>query len=216
MRRLAVSAQAREKYSETLDISIRAAGVTGEEQMNLVVAGNVVETWTVGGDAYAGIFETYTVDIDGVDIDDVRIEFTNDLFDEANGIDRNLRVDNVSVDGVVYETEAPTVFSTGTWLPGEGVTPGFDESEFLHSNGYFQFADTSQGTGTEIRIAARGDEGRRSDGRYSSGGKRFKIGPSPTSKMSTLSAPTPRFRPTISELNSRMMHSTKLTASIAT
>jgi hypothetical protein len=40
---------------------------------------------------------------------------------------------------VTYQTEAPDVFSTGTWLPSEGIIAGFRQSETLHIKGYFQF-----------------------------------------------------------------------------
>lgn len=152
-----ISEPTRQQYQGTLDISIRAAGVTGEEQMSLIVGDIEVASWTVGGDAYGGVFETYSVDLDGVSANDVRVAFTNDFVDPESGFDRNLRVDHVSIDGVIYETEDPSVFSTGTWLPDEGVTPGFDQNEFLHTDGYFQYADTN--SGTDIRIAARGNEG---------------------------------------------------------
>ena len=154
---MVLSQEVRSRYNNTLDISIRAAGTTGQEEMRLLVDGNVAGIWTVGGDAYASQFETYTVDLDGVSASDVRVEFTNDLFDEASGIDRNLRVDSVTIDGTVFETEDPSVFSTGTWRPEDGIVPGFGRGEFLNSTGYFQFADSNGGT--QIRIAARGDEG---------------------------------------------------------
>lgn len=164
---------ARERYTGTLELSIRAAGVTGDEEMRLLVNGQVVQSWTVGGDANAGQFETYSVNLNGVNADDVRIEFTNDLYDPSQGIDRNLRVDSITIDGTVYQTEDPSVFSTGSWIPGEGITPGFDQSEYLNTNGYFQFAGTNNGgggngggnsgggqnNGTQIRIAASGDQG---------------------------------------------------------
>ena len=158
---LVINQQTRDRYSNTLDITIRAAGVTGEEEMRLLVGGEVIQTWTVGGDAYGDVFETYSVDLDGVNADDVRIEFTNDLLDEETGVDRNLRVDSITIDGVVYETEDPSVFSNATWKPEDGITPGFRESEYLHTDGYFQYAGSSQPepTGSLIRISAFGDEG---------------------------------------------------------
>ena len=58
-----------------------------------------------------------------------------------------MRIDRVVIDGATFETEDPSVFSTGTWKQADGVTPGFRESETLHSNGYFQFADNDAPTG---------------------------------------------------------------------
>ena len=70
---------------------------------------------------------------------DVRVNFVNDFFDSENGVDSNVRVDRIEIDGESFQTEAPTVFSTGTWVSGVGITPGFQLSEILHANGYFQF-----------------------------------------------------------------------------
>ena len=79
------------------------------------------------------------IDRGGIGYCAARIVFLNDEYDPANGVDRNLLVDFIEVDDVRYETEAPTTFSTGTWLPEDGLVAGFRESEVLHSSGYFQF-----------------------------------------------------------------------------
>ncbi|WP_419190059.1 carbohydrate-binding domain-containing protein [Stieleria marina] len=89
----------------------------------------------------------------------IRAVFTNDLFDEATGTDRNLRVDSVTIEGVTLQTESPDVFSTGTWKPEDGIVPGFRESETLHSDGYFQYPNVVANSGSEIEVVARGDEG---------------------------------------------------------
>ncbi|MGB7329593.1 MAG: DUF4347 domain-containing protein, partial [Rubripirellula sp.] len=157
---VALTADARQDYRSTLAISIRAAGVTNEETMVLQIGGETVATFNnIGGDAYAGQFQTYTHDATDVSIDDVRILFTNDLYDDAAGIDRNLRVDSVQIDGTTFQTESPTVFSNGTWLPADGVTPGFRQSEFLHTDGYFQFAEPNAGDGSLIQVRAAGSTG---------------------------------------------------------
>lgn len=139
-------------------IEIFAAGQTGEEQMELLIAGQTVAAFSnVGGDAAAGQHQSYTyVHPGSIAIGDVRIAFVNDSYDGA--LDRNLRVDALSVGGVRYETESPTVYSTGTWIEGEGVTPGFKQSEWLHTNGYFQF-DEPVGAGSAIEIRAAGATG---------------------------------------------------------
>lgn len=149
-------------YAHSLPITITAAGVENSEQMQLLIDGSVVQTWdNVGGDAYAGVFETFTHDADGISADRVRVSFTNDLFDEVNGFDRNLRIDKITIDGVDYQTEDPSVFSTGTYLPADGVQPGFRENEFLHTDGYFQYA-VGTPTGTLIEINASGFTGEES------------------------------------------------------
>ncbi|MEM6470527.1 MAG: DUF4347 domain-containing protein [Planctomycetota bacterium] len=149
-----------EEFTGHLEISIEAAGVENTEQMQLLIGGRVEATFDdIGGDAYAGQFETYTVDVEGVSISDIQIVFTNDLFDEASGIDRNLRVNRLTVDGVVYETEAPSVFSTGTWLPTDGIVPGYRESEFLQASGLFNFGGQPRGGGSIIAVEASGSTG---------------------------------------------------------
>lgn len=141
---LAFNSNALASYAHTLPITIRAAGDRGEEQLELQIDGVAVATWdNIGGNAFAGEFLSFTYDVDGISADQIRVVFTNDLYDPANGIDRNLRVDNIIVDGTTFETESSDVFSTGTWLAADGVTPGFRESETLHANGYFQFADNT-------------------------------------------------------------------------
>ena len=75
-----------------------------------------------------------------------------------NGIDRNVRIDAIAIDGIRFETEAPDVFSTGTWKPEDGIVPGFRQDEFLHTDGYFQYADTNPG-GSRLQVRAGGDEG---------------------------------------------------------
>ncbi|MFK8114790.1 MAG: DUF4347 domain-containing protein [Rubripirellula sp.] len=136
---LAFNDSARESYQAVLPITIRAAGSTGEEQMLLQIDGTTVGTF----DNVSTNFQEYTYNVDGINADQVRVVFTNDLYDEPNGFDRNLRVDKITIDGVEYETEAPEVFSTGTWFPEDGVVPGNRESDTLHTNGYFQYAGTT-------------------------------------------------------------------------
>ncbi|MFY0615141.1 MAG: hypothetical protein JXQ99_26665, partial [Hyphomicrobiaceae bacterium] len=87
----------------------------------------------------AGEEYTYQADQE-ITADQVRIAFTNDLYDPANGIDRNLIVDKIVIDGQTFETEDPSVFSTGTWLPEDGVQPGFGRGDLLHSEGYFEYS----------------------------------------------------------------------------
>ncbi|MFN3194103.1 MAG: carbohydrate-binding domain-containing protein [Aureliella sp.] len=142
-------------------VDIFAAGATNYETIELQINGQTVETFeNLGGDANAGEFVKLSYySSTPVDSSEVRIVFTNDLFDPENGIDRNVRIDKIVVDGETIETESPDVFSTGTWKPEDGVVPGFRESEFLHSNGYFQYPSRGGSIGSEIEIRVKGDEG---------------------------------------------------------
>ena len=142
-----------------LAIDIFAAGQTNEETMLLLVDNQVVQQWDrVAGDALAGQFSMYSADVPtDVTPDRIKIAFVNDVYDPANNVDRNLRIDAIHLHGQRYETESTTVFSTGTWKPEDGVSAGFRESEFLHTNGYFRFG-TSQ-DGSVIVVHASGQEG---------------------------------------------------------
>lgn len=126
-------------------IDIFAAGQEGTETLELWLDGQRVRTWSnVGGDVDSRQFvlHRYTAPaslLQSVAPENIQVRFTNDAFDPAIGLDRNLVVDRIVVNGQTFQTESPSVFSTGTWQPG-GAVPGFRESEFLHVNGYFQFA----------------------------------------------------------------------------
>lgn len=158
---LIVAADVRDRFQGLLPITISAAGTTNTEIIELQIDGSIVATFeNIGGSAYGGVTEDYTYDVDGVSPDRIRVAFINDLVDPVTGEDRNVRIDKVTVDSVVLQTESPLVFSTGTYLPSDGVVPGFRQNEFLHANGYFQYA--SEDPGSQIRIRARGDEGQES------------------------------------------------------
>jgi glucose/arabinose dehydrogenase len=158
---LAISQQAIDAFAGHLAIEIRAAGSYGNEEMQLQIGNQVVQTWTVTNTGlFNRQFQTYVANIDGANVNDIRINFTNSIYDPSQNIDSNLGIDWIRVDGVQYQTEAPEVFSTGTWLPGIGITPGYKQSEILHDNGYFQYAgNTNTGNGSTIRIFASGDTG---------------------------------------------------------
>jgi glucose/arabinose dehydrogenase len=157
---LLASPTALSRLDMLLPITIRAAGSTGLEQMQLQIDGVAVQTWdNVGGDADARQFQTFTFDAGpGLTADRVRVVFTNAVWNPSQGIDYNLRVDSIEIDGRVFESEDPSVFSTGTWLPADGVQPGFRQSEWLHANGYFQYAEPPVNSGSQITIYAAGSE----------------------------------------------------------
>ena len=121
-------------------IQINAAGQTGSETMQLLIDGTPVAIWnSVGGNTSTGAYASFAYDHDtSVTIDRVRVAFTNDAFNGA-GADRNLLVDSVVLDGKRYDTRADNVFSTGTWMAGIGVTPGYKQSPWLHVNGQFRY-----------------------------------------------------------------------------
>jgi len=120
-------------------VSILASGDTGQETMNLVVDDQVVQTWeNVASEQRFYTFETE----EPVSLEQVKITFTNDLYAPDQGIDRNLTVELVVVDGVEFYTNDPSVLSGGVWNPVVGaIQTGFGQGETLHANGFFQFFD---------------------------------------------------------------------------
>jgi hypothetical protein len=129
------------------EIKIFAAGNSGSELIGLRIGGVQVATYDLGllggsaGDLSNRNFIelTYFSDVP-FSASDVRVEFLNDTYDPANGVDFNVAIDRIEIDGEIFETEAPNVFSTGTYVSAlGGFVPGFRQSEILHGNGYFQF-----------------------------------------------------------------------------
>lgn len=133
-------------------VDVIASGDTGMEEFRVSLNGAELGRSTVTQQ-----LQTYTFEISTpFTADQIRIDFINDAYDPGQGLDRNLRVDAIVVDGQRFETEDPSVYSTGTWRAEDGVVPGFGRGELLHSNGSFEYASDS---GSQIEIVARGDEG---------------------------------------------------------
>ena len=130
----------------TTSITVNAGGSVGAESFALQIDGTTVRTWNNIGTNVRG----FSHEASGVvTADQVRVVFLNDLLDPATGADRNLTVDNIVVGGVTYETEAPEVFSTGTWTAADStVAPGFGRGDTLHANGYFQYSSDVGGGST--------------------------------------------------------------------
>ena len=142
-------------------VKIIAAGSENTETMQLRINNQTVQARNnVGGNANTGQFQTFTWSTpDTITADQVRVFFTNDNFDPANGIDANLRVDAIIIDGTRFETESASVFSTGTWRAEDGIVAGNRQSEFLHVAGYFQYAGSGDNGSTQITVNARGTTG---------------------------------------------------------
>jgi hypothetical protein len=126
-------------------LAIFARGERGEETMQLVIDGQTVATYLdLGAGGQVIVYNSPTQ----LAIEDIRLTFTNDLWQPQLGIDRNLIVDKVVLDGVTYETEAASVFSTGMWRPEDGITSGFGRGDTLATNGYIQYAAAGAGPAT--------------------------------------------------------------------
>ena len=139
-------------------VLVRARGDEGGEQFNLILGGEIVETFTTTTSFQSFTFQSGL----NVELSDVQIEFFGDQFNPDQGIDTNLDVNFILIDGERFDTEAPTTFSTGTFLPEDGIVPGFRESETLHANGVFSFGalDSGGNDGADlVEVVLRGDEG---------------------------------------------------------
>ena len=123
-------------------LKIRARGETGSEQMQVLVEERVLSTTQVAAE-----WDSYFIDLGmEVSVSQIRIEFINDLYDPAAGVDRNLVVEKIelvqpgSPNVETYFADAPTTFSNATWLPDDGIVEGFGRGNTLHTNGFFRFA----------------------------------------------------------------------------
>lgn len=125
------------------NVTIIAAGSVcrGEyPSMQLVINDQIVSKWTnIKGNPTLRVFNQYTYQSPGdVTPDQVKVRFTNDCYAPPLE-DRNLRVDKITINGMSYESEAKSTYSTGTWSRGSGCKEGYKLSEWLHCGGYFQY-----------------------------------------------------------------------------
>ena len=88
------------------NITIYAAGRDGSEQMSLLIDDQVVETfYNVAGDYSNGQFEAHSYQHNApVQAAQIKVRFDNDSW---SGVLRDLRVGHISIDGAIYQTEAP-------------------------------------------------------------------------------------------------------------
>lgn len=134
-------------------VTIYAAGHAGTESMQLSIDGEVVQQWdNAGGDFLSRNFGTFVFASDtAIDANQVRVHLVDGS--TFNGLDQNLIVDKVMIDGVAYEAEASDVISTGTWTAEDGIVTGFRNSEWLQATGFLQFdalTRTFDGSGNSL------------------------------------------------------------------
>ena len=121
-------------------IEVRLWGITGQERAHVWVDGvkvasrwapTVAETWVVSAPVSA----------------EVQVEFSND------GVNNDLWVNWVQVNGDRIETDSPTVHSVGTWKDGN-CGPGYKQKEVLNCNGRFtyDFSDILGNDVIEVRL----------------------------------------------------------------
>ena len=112
---------------EQTNVNVRAKGDVGGEIFEVVVDGVVVATFEVTDG-----FDTYSFMTTEELGDELVIRFINDSYNPANGIDRNLTVDYVEIDGTRFETEAPSTVSVGSWTPANGCDAGQKRTDTIH------------------------------------------------------------------------------------
>ena len=138
-------------------ITVIAAGSTGEEILDIRVAGELVDSFNVGTNT-----ESFSTAIFGrsVSASQVEIAFRNDLYLPEQGIDRNLTVFNYFVNGQQVDPNDSAVFSNAVWRTEDGIVDGFGRGNTLATNGFFRVDGTPEGSeGTRITIAAGGYAG---------------------------------------------------------
>lgn len=139
-------------------IEFSALGTTGEEIVELVVDGQVVNSF---GFNSAGVTQNFSFETgdSNVSIEDVRIQFVNDLFDPSQGIDRNVQIfDYRVIDGstgntTVANTNDGNVISDGIFVNGVGITSGLGAGGFLAGNGFVQIESSGGPTGEPAGLA---------------------------------------------------------------
>lgn len=98
----------------------------------------IAEFKNIRGRPHDRVFETLeTTHPTKLSINNLRFEFTND--GSSSNEDRNVLIDKVILDGVIYETESSTTYSEGSWNSGTGCSAKFAQSEWLHCAGYFRY-----------------------------------------------------------------------------
>jgi len=105
-------------------ITVRARGVAGGEQIQLLVSNSTVATWTL-----TNSYQNYTVNNSATS--NILVKFTND----ASG--RDVQVDYIIAGGTTRQAENQT-YNTGVYQSG-ACGGGNGHSEWLHCNGAIGF-----------------------------------------------------------------------------
>ncbi len=114
--------------STSTRVDVVARGATGTERLELRINDVAVRTFTVSTG-----FQSFGFTASGsVSPAQVKVALIND-----DGTNRDAIVDKVIIGGQTYESEAPSVRSTGTW--SGSCAPGIKRSQVLHCNGFFHY-----------------------------------------------------------------------------
>ncbi len=114
-------------------IVVRAKGDLGSERIRLTVNGNAVATW----DLSKGYRNLPWSPGSELALESVRVSFINDARVDAQ--DRNVDIDHIVINGVVFESEAASVESKGSWTAGTGCAQGFKQRQRIGCKGWFEY-----------------------------------------------------------------------------
>ncbi len=131
--------------SGTINVKVRALGVSTQENLKLQINNQTVHTWQLNSSS----FKEYTTTISSNGT--VRLLYDND----ANN--RDVRIDWLEIDGNRMQAEAQNV-NTGSWNNAESRCGGV-KSEWLYCAGYIEFGNVSSDFNVKVRaLGVGGDE----------------------------------------------------------
>ncbi len=106
------------------NVTIRARGTQGSEQIQLVANGSTVNSWTL-----STTYQDYTATASG----SIEVHFVNDSGSP------DVQIDYAQIGGTTYQAEDQST-NTGVW---QNSSCGGSNSEWLHCNGYIAFTNAS-------------------------------------------------------------------------
>jgi hypothetical protein len=112
-------------------IEVLAAGQTGSESIELSIDQIPVRRWS----ATQSLRNWRYIASESISVDRIRVAYISNPV-PAQSIPPALHIDNIAIDGVVYETESEDVYSTGL------NPPGYHQTESLCTDGYFHYGLT--------------------------------------------------------------------------
>jgi|GEM_PF-261474 len=126
----------RQTAPDFVSITVRARGNLGTEAVDLSINRFEVASWPVTKEYQTFTYTTRESDVfPGGAIDSIRVSHNSGPWENA------VIVDYMELNGVRYESEAPSTFSVGSWNEATRCLEGFKESEWLScNNGYFEYA----------------------------------------------------------------------------
>ncbi|MCC9658879.1 carbohydrate-binding domain-containing protein [Rhodopirellula halodulae] len=120
------------------ELVVYARGAEGAELMSVQAGEYHANRINVGTELQAYRFYVNEV----IDPNSVRIEFLNDLYRPDLGIDQNLIIDRIELDGVTYQSEDASTYVTGVFRDGQ-IRSGYYQTEQIDARGYMQFDATT-------------------------------------------------------------------------